>query len=218
MCKEVNRILLTGLRLRQTKSGNLGIVYSKFARCCFCNSYNYDILKWKFVFLKKNISFFPCWETKLGSAKLKSWQENKILIKCDTVVAYFIVYFIYSVIRSRVDGVWETFSLHTTLLFCAPQFSFVIKSECWAWSPEASSYPVSFFFFIFDFYYLLLAFKVWKTFGWQQSFTTRKSTSDKDDWRGLYSVVVISVPLAARLYLLMKMEYCWSTYDVVSKV
>lgn len=141
------------------------------------------------------------------------------MIKCDTVVAYFIVYFTYSVIRSRVDGVWETFSLHTTLLFFAPQFSFVIKSECWAWSPEASSYPVSFFFFfIFDFYYLLLAFKVWKTFGWQQSSTTRKSASDKDDWRGLYSVVVISVPLAARLYLLMKMEYCWSTYDVVSKV
>lgn len=210
MCKEVNRILLTGLPLRQTKSGNLGIIYSKFVRCCFCNSYNYDILKWKFVSLKKNISFFPCWETKLGSAKLKSWQENKILIKCDTVVAYFIVYFIYSVIRSRVDGVWETFSLHTTLLFCTPQFSFVIKPECWAWSPEASSCPVPFFFFIFDFLLLASCFKV--------SFKVRKSASDKDDWRGLYSVVVISVPLAARLYLLMKMEYCWSTYDVVSKV
>lgn len=74
---------------------------------------------------------------------LFSWQN--FLIKCDTVVAYFIVFVTYSVIRSRVDGVWETFSLHTTLLFCAPRFSFAIKPECRAWSPEASSYPVPFF-------------------------------------------------------------------------
>ena len=58
MCKEVNRILLIALPLRQTKSGNLGIIYSKFARCCFCNSYNYDILKLKFVFLKKKYILF----------------------------------------------------------------------------------------------------------------------------------------------------------------
>ena len=59
----------------------------------------------KVCFPEKKISFFPCWETKLGQCQAEVRAGKKFLMKCDTVVAYFIVVVTYSVIRSRVDGV-----------------------------------------------------------------------------------------------------------------
>lgn len=57
----------------------------------------------KVCFPEKKLSFFPCWETKLGQCQAEVRAGKKFLIKCDTVVAHFIVFVTYSVIRSRVD-------------------------------------------------------------------------------------------------------------------